>query len=136
MISASVDPLVHIPTETVRLAGPLSLPAGPHGIVVFVPGHDHSRDGLDTTVVEQIVRAARLGTLFLDCLTPEAGTTWTTGADLSLLTHRLITATQWLQARPETTRLGSGYYGANTGAAVALQAASEMTSSSPVSCVP
>ena len=123
MSSASVDHLVHIPTETVCLTGALALPAGAHGIVVLVPDHDRGRHGPDDTVVVQILRDARLGTLLLDFLMTEEEAAGATDADLSLLTHRLITATHWLQAQPDTQRFGIGYCGANTGAAVALQAA-------------
>lgn len=71
MSSESVDHLVHIPTETICLEGALALPAGAHGIVVFVPHHDRGRHCPDTTVVAQILRDARLGTLMLACLTGE-----------------------------------------------------------------
>lgn len=126
MSSESIDHLVHIPTETVCLEGALALPAGAHGIVVFVPDHDRGRHCPDYTLVAQILRDARLGTLLLACLTGEEEAAIATGTDLSLLTHRLITATQWLQAQPDAKRLGIGYCGANTGAAVALQAAAAL----------
>lgn len=126
MSSASVDHLVYIPTETVRLTGILALPAGAHGIVVFVPGHDRVQPCPDYTLVAQILGDARLGTLLLDLLTTEDEAMCAPGVDLSLLTHRLITATHWLQAQPETKRLGIGYCGANKGAAVALQAAAAL----------
>jgi dienelactone hydrolase len=77
-------------------------------------------------VVTQILRDARLGTLLLAGLTGEGKAAGPTAADLRLLTHRLITVTHWLQAQPDTQRLGIGYCAANTGAAVALQAAAAL----------
>lgn len=126
MRSTSVDRLVHIPTETICLEGALALPAGAHGIVVCVPGHDCGQECPDSTLVAQSLRDARLGTLLLTCLAREEEAAGATEAALSLLTHRLITTTHWLQAQPDTQRLGIGYCSANTGAAVALQAAAAL----------
>jgi hypothetical protein len=112
--------LVHIPTETVCLEGALALPTGAHGIVVLVPDHDRIQLCPDDTLVAQILRDARLGTLLLASLTGEEEAAGATDADLGLLTHRLITATHWLQAQPDTQRLGIGYwcqYGSGRGLA-------------------
>lgn len=45
--------------------------------------------------------------------------------DIALLADRLLAATRWLRARPETTDLPLGYFGARTGAAAALRAPAE-----------
>jgi dienelactone hydrolase len=77
-------------------------------------------------MVAQRLRDVRLGTLLLDRLTTKTEAAVDMDADLHLLTRRLIMATTWLQAQPHTQRLGIGYCGANTGAAVALQAAAAL----------
>jgi dienelactone hydrolase len=77
-------------------------------------------------MLAQLLRDAWLGTLLLDSLTTQGAASVATTADLSLPTRRLITATAWLQAQPHTQRLGIGYCGASTGAAVALQAAAAL----------
>lgn len=59
MRSASVDHLVHIPTETICLEGVLALPAGAHGIVVFVPGQDRGRHCSDYALVAQLMHDTR-----------------------------------------------------------------------------
>jgi dienelactone hydrolase len=43
--------------------------------------------------------------------------------DIELLSERLVGATDWLKANPETSGLNIGYFGASTGAAAALVAA-------------
>lgn len=126
MISASMHHLVHIPVETVCLEGALALPAGAQGMVVLVPGYDSRRNHPHNTMVGQLLRDARLGTLCLDFLMTEDEAAVATVADLSLPTRRLITATRWLQAQPHTKRLGIGYWGANAGVAIALQAAAAL----------
>ncbi|MCG7859850.1 dienelactone hydrolase family protein, partial [Flavihumibacter sediminis] len=46
--------------------------------------------------------------------------------DIALLTNRLIGATQWLESLPFMQELSIGYFGASTGAASALNAASKL----------
>jgi len=48
--------------------------------------------------------------------------------DIGLLSKRLIDVTGWLLSRPDTKNLNIGYFGASTGAAAALTAAKEQTS--------
>jgi putative phosphoribosyl transferase len=43
--------------------------------------------------------------------------------DIDLLTERLVGATDWLKQHPATKSLNVGYFGASTGAAAALKAA-------------
>jgi putative phosphoribosyl transferase len=68
-----------------------------------------------------------LGTLLLDLLTEEAefadATTAQFRFDIPLLADRLIGAIDWAQARPQTSPLSVGMFGASTGAAAALIAA-------------
>lgn len=45
--------------------------------------------------------------------------------DIELLAARLVLATRWLRQRAETSELTIGYFGASTGAAAALRAASK-----------
>src|ERR1700686_1036406 len=45
--------------------------------------------------------------------------------NIELLTQRLIAATDWLARRADTGHLAIGYFGASTGAAAALVAATE-----------
>jgi len=45
-------------------------------------------------------------------------------SDLDLLSHRLLVISRWLARTKETRNLKLGYFGASTGAAAALEAAS------------
>ncbi|MDH5667639.1 MAG: dienelactone hydrolase family protein, partial [Nitrospira sp.] len=64
-----------------------------------------------------------LATLLLDLLTEDEANDRRKVFDIDLLADRLLLAKRWLQAEPETSHLGIGYFGASTGAGAALQVA-------------
>jgi len=70
-----------------------------------------------------------LATLLIDLLTqPEEEQDRYTGHlrfNIKLLSERVIGATNWLSQHPATSHLNIGYFGASTGAAAALVAASK-----------
>jgi dienelactone hydrolase len=70
-----------------------------------------------------------MGTLLMDLLTTEEeeadARTGHLRFDIGLLAKRLLAATQWLRAEPDTSRLPIGYFGASTGGGAALVAAAE-----------
>jgi putative phosphoribosyl transferase len=70
-----------------------------------------------------------LATLLIDLLTSDEEAVDARTAHLrfniELLTQRLIAATEWLARRADTGHLAIGYFGASTGAAAALVAATE-----------
>jgi putative phosphoribosyl transferase len=65
---------------------------------------------------------AGLGTLLFDLLTREEETDRSNVFDIEMLAGRLVEATRWVATHPGTARIG--YFGASTGAAAALWAAS------------
>jgi dienelactone hydrolase len=75
------------------------------------------------------LNSAGLATLLVDLLTPDEETfdqrTAQLRFDIDLLAQRLIGATDWLTAHPDTRALRIGYFGASTGAGAALVAAAE-----------
>jgi pimeloyl-ACP methyl ester carboxylesterase len=79
--------------------------------------------------VAQLLNEARLATLLIDLLTSDEEAVDARTAHLrfniELLTQRLIAATDWLARRADTGHLAIGYFGASTGAAAALVAATE-----------
>ena len=121
--------LVRVPAGAVTLEGDLSVPPGSRGIVLFAHGSGSSRHSPRNRYVAQVLREGTLATLLIDLLTAgEEAVDATTGRlrfDIGLLAKRLIGATDWLRSHPDTRDLRIGYFGASTGAAAALMAATE-----------
>jgi len=115
--------LVRIPADGVTLDGDFVLPTTATGIVLFAHGSGSSRHSPRNTFVAQQLQAAGLGTLLFDLLTRQEDATYETRFDIAMLTRRLEAATRWLRQQPRTRSLKIGYFGASTGAAAALYAA-------------
>lgn len=126
MIRESTKQSIRIPADSVTLEGELNLPAGAQGVVAFAHGSGSSRHSPRNTFVAQVLQSAGLGTLLFDLLTREEDATYETRFDIDLLTRRLEAATRWLLKQPQTKTLSTGYFGASTGAAAALQAAAAL----------
>jgi putative phosphoribosyl transferase len=117
---------VEIPADGVVLQGHLHLPAEPRGVVVFAHGSGSSRHSPRNRFVASVLQQAGLGTLLLDLLTPVEERDRVGVFDIELLAERLVAATRWLRARPDTSLARLGYFGASTGAAAALTAAADL----------
>lgn len=117
---------VKIPAGSVELSGELVLPSSASGVVLFAHGSGSSRFSPRNTFVANVLQQQGIGTLLFDLLTRAEDQDYAMRFDIDLLTRRLLDATAWLQAKPETKALHIGYFGASTGAAAALQAAAEM----------
>ena len=115
--------------DGVTLAGDLHVPEGATGLVVFAHGSGSSRKSPRNREVAAKLRERGLATLLFDLLTPREEDVDAITAehrfDIGLLGARLVGATDWLQEQPMTRDLAVGYFGASTGAAAALVAASE-----------
>jgi dienelactone hydrolase len=105
-----------------RLPGDLTLPAPGHGIVLFAHGSGSSHNSPRNRFVASELKAG-FGTLLFDLLTAEEAADRAKVFDIPLLARRLVSATDWLGTREDTWRLTAGYFGASTGAAAALVAA-------------
>lgn len=124
----STEP-VRIPADSLHLEGDLSVPAGAYGIVLFAHGSGSSRHSPRNQLVAAKLREAGLATLLMDLLTEQEDAVYARRFDLKLLTPRLLAATRWVAGHSRTAGLSVGYFGASTGAAVALLAAAEPGSS-------
>jgi dienelactone hydrolase len=124
-----VESEVEIEMPNVRLPATLNVPENPLGVVVFAHGSGSSRHSPRNRFVAHLLQEARLGTLLMDLLTPaEEAAEWESGQlrfNISLLAERLMGALDWLASRPQTAELNAGCFGASTGAAAALKAASQ-----------
>lgn len=120
-----VDTDVTVPTPDAQLAGRLTLPPDPHGIVVFAHGSGSSRHSPRNRYVAAVLNDAGHGTLLLDLLTAYEEVDRGNVFDIELLAGRLIDTIGWLRDRPATAQLPIGLFGASTGAGAALWAAAE-----------
>lgn len=117
---------ISIPAGHVSLEGELILPPSTNSVVLFAHGSGSSRFSPRNTYVAKVLHHHGIGTLLFDLLTSEEDRNYETRFDITLLTQRLLAATEWLQTNPATQALHVGYFGASTGAAAALQAAAKM----------
>jgi putative phosphoribosyl transferase len=116
---------VEIPAaDGVVLAGRLAVPPTPRGVVVFAHGSGSSRFSPRNGFVADRLNAAGMATLLLDLLTPVEEGRRDNVFDVDLLAGRLRAVLDWLAADPHTRSLPVGLFGASTGAAAALAAAS------------
>lgn len=103
--------------------GVLQVPAEARGVVVFAHGSGSGRHSPRNQFVASKLHRAGLATLMIDLLDESESMDRAKNFDIDLLAHRLQTASDWVQSRPEVGDLPVGYFGASTGAAVALRAA-------------
>lgn len=106
------------------LEGELILPVNAAGIIVFSHGSGSSRFSIRNQSVAAYLHQKHFGTLLLDLLTSIEDRRYLNRFDIELLTRRLIGATEWVEKFPPARGLRIGFFGASTGAASALKAAS------------
>lgn len=120
--------LVNVLVNHVVLEGSLGIPEAAQALILFAHGSGSSRLSPRNQFVARVLRESNLGTLLIDLLTAEEEEIDMRTAefrfDIELLARRLIGATDWLTNNPTTKKLRIGYFGASTGAAAALIAAS------------
>ncbi|WP_354643131.1 phosphoribosyltransferase [Kitasatospora camelliae] len=110
----------------VRLTGDLTVPQDATGLVLFAHGSGSSRHSPRNRYVAERLNAAGLATLLFDLLTEEEAPDRRKVFDTGLLGGRLAEATRLVREEPEGKGgLPLGYFGASTGAAAALWAATE-----------
>ena len=114
------------------LAGDLTVPEDPRGLVIFAHGTGSSRLSPRNRSVARTLVEAQLATLLLDLLSPEEEAqdvhTGHLRFDVDLLGTRLLTATDWARKERGVGLLRVGYFGASTGAGAALVAAGKRPS--------
>lgn len=119
---------VRIPCGSTNLAGDLALPPAPIGLVLFVHGSGSGRHSPRNRQVAQALQRGGLATLLFDLLTADEervdSCTREHRFDIALLTARLECASAWVAQQAALGGLPLGYFGASTGSAAALIAAS------------
>lgn len=105
------------------LEGTLVPPAPGHGLVLFAHGSGSGRLSPRNRFVAAELQRAGLGTLLFDLLTPAEARDRRNVFDIGLLAQRLVLATEWVVEHEAGQGAPLGYFGASTGAAAALVAA-------------
>lgn len=120
---------VTIKIEKVQLEGSLHIPSEAKGLVLFAHGSGSSRKSPRNKLVAKFLQDSNIATLLFDLLTPQEEeldlNTRIFRFNIPLLAERLLGATHWVSQLPQTHHLSLGYFGASTGSAAALIAASE-----------
>lgn len=117
---------VYIPVGSVTLEGRLEVPENADSIIVFSHGSGSSRFSPRNKYVAELLNEKGMATLLVDLLTTRESIANAARFDIGLLTQRLAGITHWIQAQPVFRNYHIGYFGASTGAASALGAASLM----------
>lgn len=129
MVINKIQETVRIQMDSIILEGDLEVPEGAEGLVIFAHGSGSSRHSIRNKTVAKMLRQNKMATLLFDLLTPEEeeidNVTAHLRFDIDLLSERLIGTTDWVLQNPATKNLNIGYFGASTGAAAALSAASK-----------
>ena len=124
-----IEEEVHIEIEKGIISGVLAIPKGAKGIVLFVHGSGSSRFSPRNQKVAKILNGGGIATLLFDLLTPEEervdDITRELRFNIPLLAERTAKITEWVVEKKELQGMKIGYFGASTGAAAALIAASK-----------
>ncbi|MGZ5396153.1 MAG: phosphoribosyltransferase, partial [Mycobacterium sp.] len=117
------DEEVEVGAGAVVVAGHLTIPEHPIGVVIFAHGSGSSRFSARNIYVADVLNGSGIATLLFDLLTSDEERNRANVFDIELLARRLVDVTGWLAAQPDTASLPVGYFGASTGAGAALVAA-------------
>jgi pimeloyl-ACP methyl ester carboxylesterase len=119
--------VVQVEVGPTVLGGTLRVPEAASAIVLFAHGSGSSQRSPRNIHVARMLNEARLATLLIGLLSAEEEAADVETAhlrfDIGFLADRLVSATDWVKRRPETFHQAIGYFGASTGAAAALVAA-------------
>jgi predicted alpha/beta-hydrolase family hydrolase len=123
---------LQIAAGEVTLTGDLAIPENARGLVLFAHGSGSGRQSPRNQAVAGTLRDAGMATLLFDLLTPheEAEDAYRSHLrfDIGLLSRRLAIVTEIIADDPHSGNLGIGYFGASTGGAAALRAATALRS--------
>ena len=127
-MTTSQRPVVRVQLPPNDAEGLLGLPeARPRGIVLFAHGSGSSRHSPRNAFVAAGLRQAGFATLLFDLLSEREAADRANVFDIALLSGRLCEAADWTAGSAVGRSLPLGLFGASTGAAAALMAASLRT---------
>ncbi len=124
----NVDYPIEVKIDDFSLGGNLCIPPDAKGLVVFVHGSGSSRHSPRNKYVARVLNSGGLATLLFDLLTATEETFDSYSNklrfDIRFLSERVLKTISWLSQSEELSTLKIGLFGASTGAAAALVAAS------------
>jgi dienelactone hydrolase len=109
-----------------ELGGTLSVPRGASALVTFAHGSGSSRFSPRNRIVAEALNESGMATLLFDLLARREESDRANVFDIMLLAGRLVEALHWLDRDPTFHQMAFGLFGASTGAAAALVAASQL----------
>src|SRR6185295_18017338 len=116
--------------ENIHLKGFQNIPEGAEKIVIFAHGSGSGRHSPRNQYVAGVLQKNGIATLLLDLLTPDEELideeTRELRFNIPLLAKRLVGVVLWAQKTPLLKHLKAGFFGASTGSAAALMAASSL----------
>lgn len=121
---SSHDPSIRV--GDLRLQADVAVPEHARGLVIFAHGSGSSRRSPRNLQVAGVLNEAGFATLLFDLLTPGEELDRGNVFDIGLLAERLAAVTRWAASDPVCAPLPIGYFGASTGAAAALSAATQL----------
>lgn len=119
---------ITIPVDNIHLKGNLREAKNAKGMIVFSHGSGSSRMSTRNNFVADYLLECGFSSLLFDLLTEREDTIYDNRFDINLLTSRLVNVTHWMLKNDILDNLPIGYFGASTGAASALWAASQLGS--------
>src|SRR3989337_573283 len=117
---------VFINIGAIRLGGLLTIPKKSRSIVIFTHGSGSGRYSERNNLVANKLNEEGIATVLFDLLTEEEDEIYENRFDIPLLTKRLLAVTEWVAGNRQSKKLKTGFFGASTGAAAALEAAAEL----------
>jgi pimeloyl-ACP methyl ester carboxylesterase len=120
---------IRVPIDDEELHGDLAIPENAKGLVLFAHGSGSSRHSPRNQFVAEELQNSRFATFLLDLLTEKEeridNLTRHLRFNIPFLSRRLIAAAAWVKTVSEVYKLNIGLFGASTGGAAALLAASQ-----------
>lgn len=117
---------IYIPINEKILEGILAIPRETQRLVIFVHGSGSSRLSPRNRYVANVLENNNFATILFDLLTQEEDKIYENRFNIELLANRLVLATYWILDQPKLKHLSLGYFGASTGTAAALKAATKL----------
>jgi len=118
---------VWISAAGAALQATLFLPEKAWGMIIFAHGMGSNRNSPRNRFIAKMLQEARMGSLLMDLLTRDETTVDNLSGhyrdDVDLLARRVAGTIDWLEHQDETRNLKVGLFGAYTGAAAVLAAA-------------
>lgn len=117
---------IDIPVSGVHLRGRLRIAENEKGLIIFSHGSGSSRLSSRNNYVAELLQEEGFSSLLFDLLTEVEDLDYQKRFDINLLTERLIKVSKWVFKSDIGFNTPIGFFGASTGAASALGAASQL----------